>query len=440
MEVPVEVAEPGTILAVTVSEFNDFGCAYCGGIFGTTPISGGGTTQWSCADCGRTTLVVNDGLERSTMGFGSHGGESVYPKVSPHPRRGQPVDREQVARDRQARILDASTSRLSQWLRLGYGYGIEFTRPGNHSSKSEQLAILAARNEAEDVEVTWFGDNGSFHFLGLALRRPLPATLMYPISSIFGHYALSGHVNPTVAPPVEFLSAYHRKTQLDRFGTNAGDGFSAALVIRYLRELSKLDTDRIMDICFHHTRYGVRGDVDGNAIDNDALFEALGLAVNSHPYDPALTELPADFFDEIIIDLYERIVQGQSAVRVKLAEGTLLPPMPIPFEGLCVDLQETALQELVPEAMQERPFTNQYGRYVVSYLPVTLLHGDQASAQMRYQAQQQSATPVCSVYYLTRRLTRDFIFSTPNMLDAALTAFFLVKVVAPMMQEMRHQA
>lgn len=336
-----------------------------------------------------------------------------------------------------AGIKSNNTENLYQWLRLGYGQEVAFTQVGGHTSKSHRLPILAVNDPKEDVDVTWFGDNFYFHFLGVSLRHTLPAILMYPISSIFGQYPLSGHVNTQIAPPVNFLTAYYRKQRLERFGSDTGDGFSAALVIRYLRALSKLNIPRIMDICFEHTNHGPREEIDGNAIDSNDLLETLGLTINKHPYDPALTGLPTDVFETIVVDLFEKIVHGQSAVRIKLSEETLLPPMPFPYQGICVDLQETILDQFVPETVHERPYQNQYKQFVVSYLPVSLLSSTFEGGERFFEAQQQSATPVSGIYKCLNRLTREFVFSTPNILDAALTAFFLVKAVAPTIQAMR---
>ncbi len=434
-----QVEVPQGPLAVPASEFDQFGCPGCGGIYGTSPISGGGTAQFNCSDCGRMTLVVADDLDRSAIGISSGDADPVYPVVVAHPRRGRPINREQLMRERQSRIMDGATSALYQWLRLGFGREVEFNRVSEHTSKSQRLPILASSDPTDNVEVTWFGYNYHSHFLGLTLRRPLPATLMYPISSVFGHYALSGHVNTTVAPPVDFLTAYYGKKELDRFGTDTGDGFSAALVIRYLRELSRLDIDRIMDVCFGNTRYGARDEVDANAIDKKLLFQALGLRVDKTPYQPSVAEIDQDVFDGIMVSLYEGPVNSRSAVRLWLAEGTYLPPMPLPRNTLYVNVDDTLIN--VAGGDDDGPLRSHFGHRGPSLVPVSLLNIVPSELYRQHREElDRSTVPVSDVYHCTSTPTREFVFGVANVLDAALTAFFLTKVVAPAIQEMRLQA
>lgn len=74
-----------SVIAVSASEHEKFGCPYCGYRSGSTPIHGGGTYAWVCGECKKTSCVLADGVAKSRIGFGD-----VYPELQPHPRQGTP--------------------------------------------------------------------------------------------------------------------------------------------------------------------------------------------------------------------------------------------------------------------------------------------------------------------------------------------------------------
>lgn len=81
-------AQAPSIIAVSVTEFREFGCPYCGFNSGSVPVSGQGAAAFICGDdenCGKNCVVLADDLTISPMGVGG-----VYPEVQPHPRRGTP--------------------------------------------------------------------------------------------------------------------------------------------------------------------------------------------------------------------------------------------------------------------------------------------------------------------------------------------------------------
>ncbi len=223
-----------TILAVLASEALKFGCPHCGSIFGSSPMSGGGSQVWQCADCGNTSIYVADGLKKSTFGIGDH-----YPDVSAHPRQGRLVDREKLIADRNLQIESEAFVDLQRWLLLGHEQPARIEKVGSHSSKSRGLPIIASECPS-GVRTTWFGYNYYFYFMGVELTKPIPATLLYPISGMFGSYALSGHVNTEVAPPItNFQKLYHNCTPVQKFGGDCGGyGLQSALVLRYLEAVS----------------------------------------------------------------------------------------------------------------------------------------------------------------------------------------------------------
>ncbi len=75
--------------AVAHNEFNEFGCAHCGYQSGFCGIQGQGTAIWTCGECRRTTYVLADDLNQSSMGMGTKYG-TLYPKKKKHPRFGIP--------------------------------------------------------------------------------------------------------------------------------------------------------------------------------------------------------------------------------------------------------------------------------------------------------------------------------------------------------------
>jgi hypothetical protein len=78
-------------IVVSHSDFNSYGCVFCGCDFAYnyTGISGGGCVVVKCGECEKTFLILADGLEKSLVGFGTgKEGEFEYPLRQPHPRAG----------------------------------------------------------------------------------------------------------------------------------------------------------------------------------------------------------------------------------------------------------------------------------------------------------------------------------------------------------------
>ncbi|MEA3272886.1 MAG: hypothetical protein U9P90_04450 [Patescibacteria group bacterium] len=424
------------VIAVSINEAQEFGCPRCGGIFGSSSMSGGGSQLWNCADCNKTSIYLAEGLTKSTIGISSH-----YPELQSHPRRGQPVDREKLVRDREERIESRAIAGLSYWLTLGHGHPVKIEKAGSHMSKSCYLPILATESP-ENVRATWFGDNFHFHFLGIDLKQPIPATLLYPISSIFGRYALSGHTNTEVAPPLtNFQKEYHNNTPVKVFGSDCYGGFCAALVIRYLEEVSKLDIEKILDVCLRKTSYGLVDNIDGNCVKFADLAKLLDLEFAKFAYcDFDVQNITGDIFERVNVDWFHYdLGVGRSSVHITLKEGVLLPPLVSPAE-IYVDLEDTLLGRYIPQEIQERPTKNTYSDYLILKVPTRLLHYQRDRAPEEQQKLRgNEKQPVNRVYDNVNIGTRKFTFSVPNVLDCALTAFFFVKVLAPMMQEIQAQ-
>jgi ribosomal protein L37AE/L43A len=83
--------KPG-VIAVSQKELQQWGCPHCGYRSGTMSLSGDGAGIWSCGECGKTTVVLAEGVTKSPYGLGTEKeGESFHPELQPHPRHGIPA-------------------------------------------------------------------------------------------------------------------------------------------------------------------------------------------------------------------------------------------------------------------------------------------------------------------------------------------------------------
>jgi hypothetical protein len=80
-------------IAVSFSDFNNFGCVYCGCdyCYNASGVSGGGSADVKCGECGDIFIVLADGLEKSLAGYGTgRKDEFFYPEKQEHPRKSIP--------------------------------------------------------------------------------------------------------------------------------------------------------------------------------------------------------------------------------------------------------------------------------------------------------------------------------------------------------------
>lgn len=329
-------------------------------------------------------------------------------------------------------------ARLTKLIRLGFGDdGAAVERAGGHTSKSCNLPILSGSCGDGNVSVTNLSYNWYFHFLGVQLRKPINALLLYPISSAFGKYALSGHTDSEGAPPIgNFLREYHTAAPLTRWGMDVGTDLNAAMVIRHLHAASMIDAERIMDICLRKTSYGQMDAIDGNAVDFDKLTQALGLR-RMGKFDPYGFEVAlgsSRIFKQVEIDWFDGNY-GHDLVHVELADPAraLLPAMPVPAD-LFVDLRDTPLAAFVPESAHVRRAEGKYGRpECMKAVPPTLFPYKELK-QEEYARFDKHPYPVHGAYYHGASLdTARFTLRTPDPLCAAMTAWFLVNVVEPVL-------
>lgn len=76
------------MIAVSVSDLNQWGCPSCGFRSGTTPISQGGTALWQCGECDRYCYALNDGIEQTSFGQAEGPSAGFTLSVSGEPPQG----------------------------------------------------------------------------------------------------------------------------------------------------------------------------------------------------------------------------------------------------------------------------------------------------------------------------------------------------------------
>lgn len=431
----MKTQEKSDSIAISGSDFEKFGCPHCGGIFGTVRISGHGSALWDCS-CGNGCVILSDGITQSSISLGN----SPPLKLQEHPRKDKPIDREQLILERKNSIKEEELADLKQWLRLGYGKDVVIKEVGSHTSKSRKLPILATAVDggvrSSNVEVNWFGQNYYSYFLGLAFEKSINAMLLHPISSVFGEYPLSGHVNTKIAPPlVNFQLDYLTQKPLSGFGAECPDGFVSAQVIRYLALVSELDVDEIMSVCLGQNRHG---GIDANRIDLMKIVEAVGLSAEecSSSYDFLAKVNHDGIFREIKIDRFNRAF-GKSAVKVSLKSGRILPQMPSGSGErmiVCVDPVSTAIGMRLVDWVDNKPekCLEQVPAHLLEYRskrPEEIARLEECG----YPAHNCYAT--VSAGTAKHNSTTEFTFHVPNVLDAAMLTLFLTKVLDPIVKD-----
>ena len=286
-----------------------------------------------------------------------------------------------------------------------------------HISKSRALPILKGEKEGSNVRVTSIGYNFYYYFLGIELQEPIVATLLYPISGLFRRYVLSDHTDPEGAPPItNFKKAYHNRTLIQRFGIECISPLQAALVIRYLNEVSRLPVQSILDIVLDKTGYGKIDDIDFNAVGGAG--EAVLANILNLRYEKAMyssfdvTNIP-ELFRRINVDWFDTKI-GKSSVHVEFVDQPL-PAMPIPREALFVptteEMQVLGLAKEVPA--------------------ISLKYREDHEKERRTISREGILSTVSDDYHRAEWGNMKWTFNTPNGLDTAMTAFMLNHVLVP---------
>lgn len=411
-------------VAIAEQEFKDYGCPKCGSIFGHYPMSGGGQGLWSCADCNTDTVILGPGVEKSSISL-----NGVLPDTVEHPRKS--LGKIDISAAREKRLKDIEErqfERLRKFVAIGYGYPVKVETVSHHTSKSQTLPIVAAKKPDSNVKVVWFGDNFHSHFLGMKFDKPVCASFLYPISGCLNELACSSHVNEKIAAglPHHARASYNRE-MINSLGVECGD-ISAALIIRYLHEISKLDYEQILRICYNEGREGGKKTfIHGNYVKFDSLLKAVDPELKEEGYGASF-DLPEDsIFEQVYVREFSHITRNGSSVIVTMKNGSLLPDMPFPSDNVYANPSETALEQYLPADIQQRELPDTYDDYVIAAVPVNLLHYQKELMQ----------EPVWNDYSLhgahccLNKGFKTLIFETPNLLDAVMTGLFLAKAVDP---------
>ena len=77
-----------SIIAISSQDAKEYGCPNCGYRSGYSKMSGNGATLFVCAECDESFLVLAQGVKVSPFGMTSKTGETIYPQLSEHPRKG----------------------------------------------------------------------------------------------------------------------------------------------------------------------------------------------------------------------------------------------------------------------------------------------------------------------------------------------------------------
>ncbi|MBU2637614.1 MAG: DnaJ domain-containing protein [Nanoarchaeota archaeon] len=298
-------------------------------------------------------------------------------------------------------------------LYAGFDPQVDIGTARTHVSKSRRLPILKGEKQGCNVKVTSIGYNFHSYFLGVELQEPVAATLMYPISGLFGRYALSGHTDLEGAPAItNFEKLYHNRTLVQKFGVECGNALQAALAIRYLNEISKLPAQKIFDIVLDKTNYGKIDAIDFNAVGDGAakLANILNLGFEKFTYyDFDVTNAP-ELFKRINVDWFDTEL-GKSSVHFEFVDQPL-PAMPIPSGALYIptntDMQAVGLSKQVPAKNLKYKDDHQKERYTISRQGI-----------------------VSDNYHRAEWGNMKWTVNTPNGLDTAMTAFMLTHILAP---------
>jgi hypothetical protein len=288
-----------------------------------------------------------------------------------------------------------------------------------HRSKSIELPIVGAcvLQDPQNVTVENLSDNFHFYFLSLKLKQAIPATLLWPLSGLFGSVPLSGHVTDRNFV-TNFPKAYHNVERLSEISMSVGNGLQAALVIRYLNEVSKLPVDDILNRVLYKTRYGTVDAIDFNAVDsNQDLMKLIGLNPGSgycsydvENVDPLYEKLHVSIFDSS---------NGGSSLQVTM-KG-YLPPINLPSGKLHV--------KVTPEQHAVGIGDTGYGKE--AYIPVRFLKRlPHETLRDLYPLRRQ----LHSAYNRVPVDNKEWLINTPNGLDTMLMAFMLNHCLPPVLQ------
>jgi hypothetical protein len=412
------------VFAISQSDFADYGCPHCGGIFGHCPVSGGGSATWICADCSATTVLLAPGRVRPNMTI-----NGITPVLEEHPRQAAgKIDREALAKKRADNYVDSAIANYAKLLAWGFKKMNDMEIISYHTSKSVELPIVRTKKTDSNVDIVWFAHNFYNYFLGMRFKKAICTTLLYPISGGLGSVAGSSHENTSEARPItNFEKASSNNKFISNLGLTCSDYFVPS-IIGYLDEVSKLDVEKIIELCYQGGRYDY---IHGNHVDLKKLLSLSGLDFESKHYDATIKLPEESLFANMEIGLFDGELGG-SSVRLTLKEGCFLPPMTFPERNIYANVSNTQLGDYIPAELQPKGFPNSYDKYVLSHAPIHLLKSNRTKINI-------GMPEPHFIHWCLKPGPVDLIFNAPNILDAVMTAVYLVKVVDPLARVYFHK-
>lgn len=325
--------------------------------------------------------------------------------------------------------------RLEKAIRLAYGKPVKLEILDYHVSQKKLLPITAVTGETDNVQVVWLAQNFYSYFLGMKFETPICATLLYPISDIFNE--LSGSSHTTGAPVCllpDFVRASYTNEMIETLGVECDSRFLVPIVLRYLFEISQLDSQKILNLCFYPKGEKKQKVIDANYIETAGLLKAVGLKYQHGAYEKYLDLPENSIFEKITIDQFDTVLGGASVV-VELKADTFIPRLPFPSRSIFAKAEETLLSQFIKDTKENK--------FPVSLVPVSLLNTrdlkDLGEKIVRLYGEG-DRLEFCwyeleSAHWVLNPDFKTVIFNAPNILDAVMTAFFLIKAVDPISQK-----
>jgi len=302
-------------------------------------------------------------------------------------------------------------------IRAGFGFQPTVLDARTHHSKSQELPILCAFGGDSNIELGNISHNYHFYFMGLRLKKPIPAPFLYPISHLFRDYPLSGHCDTAYPALTAFPKAYGNVERIDRLGFTFNYPLEGALAIRYLDAVSKLPLDRILNMVLYETNYGLIDAIDFNAVGADGeaeLAKILDLGFEKFAYYDFDVTNAAPMFSKINVDWYHSRGATPSAVHFILKDH--LPPLLVPHSDI--------YYQSTPEMM---------ACGLGAEVPLICLADQKYTEDGRWDLRNK-AHPL---YLQKSPLTaRSWTIGTNNGLDTAMTAYFLNHILQPCIEDL----
>jgi hypothetical protein len=335
---------------------------------------------------------------------------------------------------------DDDFTRLTRDLRLGFDQDVDVSIVDTHHSKSRKLPIVAADREGWNTSVAWYAFNYHNHYSAFRFKKSIAATLLWPISGVFGRKHMSGHEADCPLPDVtNFVRDYWNRRPLEGFACFAG-GWHMATTLRYLEAIATIDTAKLFDILMDSSRRGKTDVIDGNNIDFKEMSQTVGI--------PTL-----DSYAENVAMPTNRIIQSMKvdwfgigtdvrpcAVEVVTMPGMLMPG-PSGTGEVYVEPRDTRIGDVLGEERQLRwtEETKYSDPRWLNFVPVSLFrYFSREQDDYRARKARLDATPwsVSHAYNAAHLDATRFRFSVPNPLDAVLFVKWWLEAAIPCAEQL----